>query len=802
LIRLAVWHRRCSTLLRASERVWRDTSRELEPILRSDGSLNLERAAMNDNRWVSGLVVGLLTFGLSVVSAWEFRVISSASDWSCWNNQSPNTISTEHEVSVSKGAHRRPACEVPSTFELIVASTDATSVRLQWAPLTAAAEYAVSRDGGAIGSSIAAVGYFTDFGLRPGESYQYVVDALDAAGTLIARSLPVLAQTTEATTIRTHYTVLAIAFNPEQESLVTEATYLKHRIQFLRLASLRSAVIDLYTGGIVSSPTTPPVHPGTSSVDYSTLVTSRDIPGLDGFSIVDLIEKGDIDHVWVVKTPLGADFQENVLIGNRRIQGEGVIGPNSWQPLPVKSSRSFFVNGYLPDGRSWDAYAHMVEGILTSVSDGHPMNWPRVFPYEVYADHQNRANNALEQRFLNVWERFRLADGWNGTSPTAFASPGNSNAGSSHFLPTTPRTGGYDDYTYLDMQGPAWRAYVDSAADDWLRYPIFNGPKRKVNGYEFGAFNHYVEGELSYQSSDLTFTEMPESHRSFRAASTSFHQWWFARLPHNAGITDGKLNNWWPYLFDFNRFDGSAIDFPVDGFREVGAELRVIRGEYGTDRPGATQWGYWHSENGFSPGGKAANLSVVSRTAEPQYVKSGKYALKVRVQSSQYWEWLGVGRNDVFYPVSRDAHWYRPNLAEVQFSIKPRTNADLLQGTNPIVRLYKNAGHRIELVPVRDGVYANLLNDITMRGADGWYTFRAALAGDPQWEKNVIGYIDPGLSVADRQVSRAQLERDILSDINYVEISIRSTAVDQGALLPPFHVVAYYIDDLRFIDRK
>ncbi len=748
-------------------------------------------------------MIGLASFGASVV-AWDSTPVPE--------HEARCSFAAPHETAhgpgrgsaVGKGARGRAPCDVAPSFELSVSSTDATSVRLQWTPIATAAEYAVSRDGSSIGSSLAVVGYFTDFGLRPGESHQYVVEARDASGALIGRSLPAVAQTTEATTIRTHYTVLAIAFNPEQESLVTESTFLKHRIQFLTLASLRSAVIDLFAGGLVSAAVVPPVQPGTSTVDYAALVTSRDIPGLDGYSIVDLVEKGDIDHVWVVKSPQGAEFLENVLIGNRPIQGDGIAAANSWLPLPVQSSRSFFVNGFLPDARAYDAYAHMVEGIMTSMSDGHPTNWPRVFSHEVYADHGNRMNHAVEQRDLNVWEKFRLTDGWNGTSPVAYASPGNGNAGSSHFPPTTPRTGGYDDYAYLDANGPAWGAYVDSVADDWLTYPLFTDTKRKVNGYEFGAFNHYVEGELSYSldMNDLgfTFDEMPELHRSFKTASASFHQWWFAHVPHNPGVTNGKLNNWWPYLFDFNRFDGSVIDYPVDGFRPIVSDFGALRGEYGTDRQSATQWGYWHSENGFSPGGKAANLSIVSAADEPGHVKRGRYALKVRVESSQYWEWLGAGRNDVFYPLSRNAHWHRPNLAEVRFSIKPGRNASLLSGTNPIVRLCKNAGNRIELVPLRDGVYGNLLNDITMRDADGWYNFGARLTGDSRWEKHVIGYIDVGLPMSERHAALAQLEREILSDLNYVEISVRSSTADQAT--PPFDVISYYVDDVRLIDRR
>ena len=261
-------------------------------------------------------------------------------------------------------------------------STDATSVRLQWQPQNGASEYTVSRDGRVVGSTVAVVGYFTDFDLRPGQSYQYTVTAHDAYGAVISESAPASAMTKKSSAIRTHFKVLAIAFNPEQASLITEETYLKHRIQFLKLASLGSAVIRLYKGGIVSSAVTPAVEPGTTSVDYAKLVTRRDLPELDGYSMVDLIEKGDIDHVWVVKTPV--DFGENALIGNRPIQGSGATTDNTWVPIPVKSSRSFFVNLSGTDERSYDAYAHMVEGVMTSISDGHPQLWPRDLPYTVY----------------------------------------------------------------------------------------------------------------------------------------------------------------------------------------------------------------------------------------------------------------------------------------------------------------------------------------------------------------------------------------------------------------------------------
>jgi hypothetical protein len=125
-------------------------------------------------------------------------------------------------------------------------------------------------------------------------------------------------------------------------------------------------------------------------------------------------------------------------------------------------------------------------------------------------------------------------------------------------------------------------------------------------------------------------------------------------------------------------------------------------------------------------------------------------------------------------------------------------HADLITGTNPIVRLYKNGGNRIEFVPTANGVYANLFKTATPQDTGGWYTFTIPLAGDATWEKNIIGYIDPTLSEPEKQTAKEQLERNILADLNYVEISIRSTTSQWDA---PYDVVTYYVDGLQLVTR-
>ena len=77
------------------------------------------------------------------------------------------------------------------------------------------------------------------------------------------------------------------------------------------------------------------------------------------------------------------------------------------------------------------------------------------------------------------------------------------------------------------------------------------------------------------------------------------------------------------------------------------------------------------------------------------------------------------------------------------------------------------------------------------QGTNGWFNFTAPINGNTNWEVNVIGYIDPALTPEQIANDRQQLKQSILSDVNYVEISVHS---DGGR----GQQVSYYIDDLEF----
>jgi hypothetical protein len=106
------------------------------------------------------------------------------------------------------------------------------------------------------------------------------------------------------------------------------------------------------------------------------------------------------------------------------------------------------------------------------------------------------------------WDRFTLYDK---------IAPGEAACGNVHYAPNSD-----SDY---DWGNPR---YVWSTCDDWLSYPDLTGDKIWVNRTEWG------NGDMRLH-----------------------HKWWFLHFPHALGRTEGKLNHWWYYVFDYNAYDES-----------------------------------------------------------------------------------------------------------------------------------------------------------------------------------------------------------------------------------------------------
>ncbi|HEY9062756.1 MAG TPA: cellulose binding domain-containing protein [Pseudobacteroides sp.] len=516
-------------------------------------------------------------------------------------------------------------------------------------------------------------------------------------------------------------------------------------------------------------------------VDYQKMV-SKQYTEFGGNSIIDLVEKGEIDAVWFLGGPPLCGFAENPLLGNRNI---GLDLPDHEvfrSDKSVACSRSFFFSMILCDSRTFDANIHMFEGVMSSISDANRAGtWPRNISMYVYKENTIKppASNELELRNYNLWGRFRTADQQGcGTNDDRFAasSPGNANVGSSHFPPNSIRG---IDYGWEAPE--TWRPgnYVSSCADDWYSYPNLPSPPvyKMIGPYDFGAYNYYEVG-TSYK--EMGYTPL------------AYHMWWLNHLPHNPGVnSNGILNNWWYYVYDFNRFNGSSITYNVTGFpTPLPTTHNPINNEYGTEQNSSRglEWGYWHSHN---ISGKNATLTMINKstTEEAQNVKYGNNSLKAEINCSKDVESGSKGRNDIFYPLSKNAGWNLAGKTSVKFSIKPGQNFNLINGTNPIIRLCMDNGNKIEYIPKNSGIYKNYLLNPNV-----WNDFTVPLNGDSMWESNVIGYINPNLTGSDRTNAVNALKDTIMKKVNYVEISIGST------ILTTDHdnIFSIYIDGLNF----
>jgi hypothetical protein len=109
----------------------------------------------------------------------------------------------------------------------------------------------------------------------------------------------------------------------------------------------------------------------------------------------------------------------------------------------------------------------------------------------------------------HAWDRFTLQDR---------QAPGQAACGNVHFAPNSTH-----DY---DWGNPT---PVESSCDDWLNYPDLKGAKRVVTCADWG------NGDIRLH-----------------------HKWWLAHLPHAGGRSDGRLNHWWSYTVDFNRWPESG----------------------------------------------------------------------------------------------------------------------------------------------------------------------------------------------------------------------------------------------------
>lgn len=120
-------------------------------------------------------------------------------------------------------------------------------------------------------------------------------------------------------------------------------------------------------------------------------------------------------------------------------------------------------------------------------------------------------------RIYGGWRVEELTSNWARFAANDIQSGGVAAVGTCHYPPNAN-----DGYDYDNART------VQSTADDWLNYPFLTGEKKPVNRESWGG---------------------PDYHRNYM-------KWWFARIPHAQGVNeDGRINNWWRYIFEFNKYD-------------------------------------------------------------------------------------------------------------------------------------------------------------------------------------------------------------------------------------------------------
>lgn len=157
----------------------------------------------------------------------------------------------------------------------------------------------------------------------------------------------------------------------------------------------------------------------------------------------------------------------------------------------------------------------------------------------------HRSESILAQTYCNSngysWSITQSRNDWERFAHNQTQS-GDAQCGTVHYPPNAAA-----DYDYANT------TFVNSNAADWLaNFPNLAGTQTSINREAWGGVDY---------------------HRNFM-------KWWYNHMPHVEGTTtrDGmtRQNNWWVYLFDFNRYPESRGEHAPGGVAPVVAEHPVI----------------------------------------------------------------------------------------------------------------------------------------------------------------------------------------------------------------------------------
>lgn len=151
---------------------------------------------------------------------------------------------------------------------------------------------------------------------------------------------------------------------------------------------------------------------------------------------------------------------------------------------------------------------------------------------EMLHNTSHRAESTMN-RIYGKWNLKNPQNNWEKFSANSSQSNGVAGVGTCHWPANAMR-----DYDYGNLR------VVNSWADDFLNYPNLSGQTKKV--------------------SFATWSEKGGDHHR------NYMKWYFGHLPRAPGVNpDGRLNNWWRYLYDFTNYtqDGKPLAASVSVMR-------------------------------------------------------------------------------------------------------------------------------------------------------------------------------------------------------------------------------------------
>jgi hypothetical protein len=318
-----------------------------------------------------------------------------------------------------------------------------------------------------------------------------------------------------------------------------------------------------------------------------------------------------------------------------------------WWESAMAGNGAFWVNGGPITG--FDTKAFILMGL----------NYERGMP-EALESFGHRAESILS-RVYGSWEAAETHD-WNRFALLDRDLRGRGGVGNSHnAFNAEPGT----DYNRTSLR------LLPTSADDWIRFPDMTGVRTKKNCTAWGSDGY------------------------------GYLKWWYAHMPHVAGLKDGLLNNWWRYLVNPDLFK-ATWRFPPP------PEADFAEGN-------AAAWSY------------SVEGAIGTLTDAPGRRRSGASSLRFRTS--------GAFDTMVRYPGSASAGWDLTGKDFFSFwAYAENTNQGLFQNNSPVVRLVNAAGGTIQ--------YAYLVGDAPMNGAVGaWKRFVVPLAGGENWTKTTSGEV-------------------------------------------------------------